>query len=114
MNKTGIELITEERHEQIEKHGYSIKKDMDANNHYQLSQAAGLLCYVDEEEVACEIDDDDNKDFSGCCPSDWDEARWNKMMAKPYNERLIIAGGLIAAELDRLSAIEELILNPNF
>lgn len=40
-------------------------------------------------------------------PSDWDDTISLKMCSKSYKERLIIAGALIAAELDRLTAIGE-------
>lgn len=96
--KTGIELIAEERREQIEKHGRTLAGDVITNTDNQLSAAASILatkdwkCY-DEEEVI--------NDF---CPTGWDEQQWAKMVKKPHNERLIIAGALIAAELDRLIA----------
>lgn len=103
--KTGIELIAEERAEQVTKHHINIDMDVLHNNHYQLSQAASLLCYVDEEEVAGEAKEDNTWDFSGCAPGNWDINIWNKMMNKSYKERLIIAGALIAAEIDRLQRL---------
>ena len=36
----------------------------------------------------------------------WDEDLWQKMCNKSYKDRLIIAGALIAAEIDRLQSIE--------
>ena len=36
-------------------------------------------------------------------PNGWDQEIWEKMIRKPHQERLIIAGALIAAELDRLN-----------
>ena len=103
--KTGIELIAEERAEQVTKHHINTGMDVLHNNHYQLSQGASLLCYIDEEEVAGEAKEDDTFEFSGCAPGDWDISIWNRMMNKPYKERLIIAGALIAAEIDRLQAL---------
>ena len=41
--KTGIELIAQERAEQIEKHGRTIELDVKQNNHHQLSDAASAL-----------------------------------------------------------------------
>ena len=108
--KSGSELIAIERQEQIEKHNRTLSDDISYNKHYQLSQAASLLCYVDEEEVGGEPnDEDDTHDFGSCCPSDWDSRKgglWNKMMNKTYEQRLIIAGALIAAEIDRLQNIK--------
>jgi hypothetical protein len=98
MKKTGIELIAQERQEQIEKHNYSQDFDLQVNNHYQLSQAAGLLTWLDEEDYG--------HDIEACCPVEWDLDIWHKMMTKSYEERLAIAGALCAAEIDRLNALE--------
>lgn len=95
--KTGIELIAEERQEQIEKHGRSIESDV-ANN-----DAGQMLWMVDwliqagnfSEEAARSV-------ATSQCPYDWDETIIFKMMMKPHKERLIIAGAFIAAEIDRL------------
>lgn len=101
--KTGIELIAQERREQLGKHKVTIADDIKLNNHYQLSEAAGLLCYVGEEDFGFDID--------ACCPVDWNQERWRSMMQKPYEERLVIAGALIAAELDRLRADKKDMMN---
>jgi hypothetical protein len=106
--KTGIDLIAIERQEQIEKHNRTLDRDKRENNHYQLSEGAALLCYVDEEEVGgVAMEKGEGYDFSHCCPTIWDHDIWDKMMNKPYKERLIIAGALLAAEIDRLNSIEE-------
>ena len=97
MKKTGIQLIAEERKAQIEKHGYSVDKDVNYNKYQQLSEAASLLC-VAPRHVR---DNEDIKEFD-IHPFQWGEDQFKKMMSKPYHERLIIAGALIAAELDRL------------
>lgn len=94
----GIELIAQERREQIEKHGRTIDNDVDQNDAYQLVSAASMLTWVNEEDY------DNDPDM--VCPSDWDVKVWRKMMHKPYKERLIIAGALIAAEIDRLQRLE--------
>lgn len=101
---TGIELIAKERQEQIEKHGISIEWDIKNNNHCQLAHCAGMLTYNDAEELNAESLDDNNEnyDFSHVCPPEWSEEWFNKMMNKSYKERLIIAGALIAAEIDRI------------
>lgn len=92
---TGIELIAQERKEQIEKHGYSLASDQDINTDCQLSTAACILCY----EAIDEIDSRNDP------PHDWSLEAWQKMHDKPYKERLVIAGALIAAELDRLNEL---------
>ena len=87
MIKTGIKLIAEERNEQITKHGRSVMQDCAYNKDGQLAEAA--LRLIDGEP--------------GQSPPDgWDEKIWDKMVRKPRFERLIIAGALLAAEVDRL------------
>lgn len=93
--KTGIQLIKEERDEQVTKHHINTGLDVLHNSSCQLAYAAERLC-VPELDVPNYIP-----------PMNWDERIWDKMISKPYKERLIIAGALIAAELDRLLAIEQ-------
>jgi hypothetical protein len=90
---TGIELIAQERRQQIEKHGRTIEKDVDQNDDNQLSMGALMLLSVDYEEG---ID-------SASFPQGWDHDICQHMIGKTYKERLIIAGALIAAEIDRIS-----------
>lgn len=98
--KTGIELIAQERKEQIEKHGRTVERDVHENAPHvfevPLTKAASAL--------TMEPLTDHGKYFMK--PSNWDQSIWDKMCAKPYKERLIIAGALIAAEIDRLNATE--------
>lgn len=91
--KTGIELIAQERAEQIEKHGRTVEYDLIQNREYQLSTAAALLAR--QEEM-------DNLEISVLRPEHWVFKLWVRMCHKSYKERLIIAGALIAAEIDRL------------
>lgn len=90
---TGIELITKEREEQIEKHKFTTLSDKMLNKEFQLSQAAQLL--LNEELPKEEIE------FN--LPYKWNAEIFEKMCSKSYKERLIIAGALIAAEIDRIS-----------
>ena len=85
--ETGIELIAIERQEQIEKHNRSIEYDVDQNNNYELRRGAVALL------------EDDKTKFSGF----WNSKICEKMINKSYKERLIIAGALIAAEIDRIN-----------
>lgn len=94
--KTGIDLIAEERAEQIVKHNRSILDDVKYNTKGQLSVAAGILAQKNIPDQVKET----------LIPKGWDSPIWNKMINKPYEQRLIIAGALIAAELDRLQATE--------
>lgn len=96
MKKTGIELIAAERQEQltlypcfIEKHEYGVKVDAAINRLQQLPDAAITLLEEYPHELTAP-------------PMGWNSTTWAKMISKPYKERLIIAGALIAAEIDRL------------
>lgn len=90
--KTGIELIAEERQEQITKHGRAIDKDIEQNHEGQLITGAIAIIKADDSEM----------------PADWNDLILNqKMVDKPYKERLVIAGALIAAEIDRINALNQ-------
>lgn len=95
--KTGIELITEERQKQIDKHGFTAEHHaLNSGKWYdkgQLIEAANTLSMP--EIKSCFV------------PINWDIVWFDKLCKRPYKERLIIAGALIAAELDRLNYIEE-------
>lgn len=93
--KTGVELIAAERQEQIEKHGRTISQDVVYNSGIEkpLTKAASALT-IEHGTLAMDF----------MCPANWDKEIWDKMMRKSYKERLIIAGALIAAEIDRLQA----------
>jgi hypothetical protein len=84
--KTGIELISEERQEQINKHGFI--NDAQYTND-ELTDAA--MQYIGGDLISC-----------------WPET-WNKDWYKPGDriEELKRAGALIAAEIDRLNALEK-------
>lgn len=95
--KTGIELIAEERRQQIEKHGRTPEQDYELNTDGQLPWAASCLAFE-------EIQDWDARHEA---PVNWDLKIWQKMHDKPHKQRLIIAGALIAAELDRMALAEK-------
>ena len=84
--KTGIQLIAEERQEQIEKHGFDVQHDR-RYNHNQLPNAAVYL-----------LTDDDSY-----YPPFWSDEWKDKFDKKTYLQKLIVAGALIAAEIDRQS-----------
>ena len=92
--KTGIKLIAQERREQIEKHGRTLEKDKKFNCAGELALAAEmLLASVHEGGI-------DPEDY----PYGWDKEICDNMLRKDYKDRLIIAGALIAAEIDRLQS----------
>jgi len=89
----GLELIAKERQEQIEKHGRTVEQDKELNHQHQLSEAAAYLAWYFIEEADCRHE----------APEGWNLEVWQKMHDKPYEERLVLAGALIAAELDRIN-----------
>lgn len=114
--KTGIELIAEERKRQIEVEGYSNLSDK-SYGCFELSGAAG--CYIanamtksrkDNQgisearfQVKRDYYDNGRPDFMDAWP--WDD-EYDKREKHDVKRSLVIAGALIAAELDRLLAIE--------
>jgi uncharacterized protein with gpF-like domain len=83
---TGIQLIAKERKEQIEKHGYTIEKDVLRNTDGQLIQAA---IYALTENPADYIYD-----------HSWDEVIDHFDGKTSKVEKLAIAGAFIAAQID--------------
>ena len=89
---SGLELITIERNEQLTKHGISIQKDVDTNKAKELGKSAVAILT-------------ENKSYY---PLNWADKFYRKTIAeKSYKERLVIAGALICAEIDRINAEEK-------
>lgn len=90
--KTGIELMVIERNEkQIAKHGFTAEHHASHPEWYskgQLIEAAMKLSFT--------IPNDET-------PDNWDKKWFTNLCERPYQKRLVIAGALIAAEIDRLS-----------
>ena len=84
-NMAGINLISQECFNQRINHGHTIQKDFEENMNGQLVQAAQALLEGDIEWM----------------PKSWDNEICKKLISKPFKERLVIAGALIAAEIDR-------------
>jgi hypothetical protein len=93
--KTGVQLIAEERNEQINKHGFSVTEDAEYYQKMELIQAA-LFC----------IDQVVHEGFGlktyKTWPSGWQEKFMHKIMAKDDIGKLKVAGAFIAAEIDRI------------
>lgn len=87
---TGIELIAKERKEQIEKHGRTVAKDKAINRSSQLIDC--VVALINESPIL-------NYPLP---PENWNSEIYNRMICKSHKDRLIIAGALIAAEIDRL------------
>lgn len=96
-NLSGIELIAQERKEQIQKHGRSVLKDVATNS--QTVEPFGLLP-LRAAATKC------LGSVAGIpWPSHWDKEICAKIDAKGEKEKLIIAGAFIAAEIDRLNSL---------
>lgn len=89
----GIIAILNERNDQIHKHGHTVKNDVLHNPNGELVVAARAL--MKETCVP--------HDF----PDHWGIAFVRKLCLKPYTDRLVIAGALLAAEVDRRRYIQE-------
>jgi len=84
---TGVELIANERKEQIEKHGRTVARDYAENSNEQLVDAATAI--IQRNPIFW--------------PNGWDGDVYAKIRKKERKEQLIIAGALIAAEIDRMN-----------
>jgi len=93
--KTGVELIAQERAEQIEKHGRTINEDLKYNPSGELIMAA--------EALICDFGNGNWNKF----PNRWDNDICRKMINKPLKERMIIAAALLAAQIDLIQYKEK-------
>jgi hypothetical protein len=91
MNKTGIELIAAEREEQLHKHARTIEGDREENATGQLVQAVEYILSGVPSKY----------------PKDWSEAFKQRIDTKTRIQQLTIAGALIAAEIDRITPVNE-------
>jgi len=76
----------------LKKHNRTVEWDKENNFSGELSFAARIL--IGGENLEYKINN---------CPPMWNRTIWKKMCEKSYKERLITAGALIAAEIDRIS-----------
>lgn len=84
---TGIEKISLERLDQKVKHNHTIKSDYQQYPDFQLVSLVEAI-------LSCNIDK---------APDCFPDHMVNQILRKNYEQRLIIAGALIAAEIDRLN-----------
>ncbi|HTJ52608.1 MAG TPA: hypothetical protein VL443_24300 [Cyclobacteriaceae bacterium] len=92
---TGIELIAQERNEQIEKHGYSIEGDVEKYPDSDLIRAACAIAFVAKDGMPCQLP-----------APDWAWAIRDRI-EKDRIHCLKVAGAFIAAEIDRLNKVSE-------
>lgn len=90
--KSGIELIAEERWEQVYKHSWGM--DHDADHQYgELAKNAAALAVIGTDADITEIGEPFEDDWGLC-----EKLKGDRLKA------LIVAGALIAAEIDRLQS----------
>lgn len=98
--KTGVELIAEERQRQITKHGFTAEHHAEHDEWYEKYQlqyaATTLLMHELVDDVRAHVH----------LPEGWDMEWFMDLNRRSRKERLIIAGALIAAEIDRLQRLE--------
>jgi len=104
--KTGVELIREERQKQINKHGFTGEHHFNHPEWYDRNQ----LIHASQILLQKEIETDRIKKY-GLLPFNWNSDWFLDLCNRPYEERLIIAGALVASEIDRLNIILQNILN---
>ena len=90
--ETGIELIAQERAEQIEKHGYSIEKDIEYYKNRELESAA-MYCLTQDVRY-----------YPNTLPTNFAEnidRKLNTLSESEFNTEMnIIAGAFLAAQVD--------------
>ena len=90
MKHTGVELIAQERKEQIEKHGFDVNNDKDYSNGELIQAAKYCIDSVDTE-----------------WPGSWEVHFAIKIADKDRVGQLKVAGAFIAAEIDRIQNMED-------
>lgn len=103
--KNGIELIAEERQEQIEKHG----KTSDHDDKYSKEELANAAVVCLDDELYWKEEDIHGPE-SGCITFHvcrMDEKEWKLPLGKGRIHQLKVAGALIAAEIDRIQRIKK-------
>ncbi len=101
---TGIELITEERQEQLIKHGRTIQGDVHFNTQNQLLSGIMMLASkVAFKRAGVEMPEEAVDDM---IPEGWDREICLKMLGKSDIEQLKIIGAFAAAEIDRIQNVE--------
>ena len=83
---TGAQKIQRERFEQIEHHRRTLGHDLAYNQNGELKQAAKYCITLDMADW----------------PQGWDTSFAAKIARKTEDDRLAVAGALLAAEIDRL------------
>lgn len=104
----GVELIAKERQKQIDKHGFTAEHHVAHPEWYDIKQYAGDFNQLQDAAMKLlHVDVRGIKKGEIPEPINWDKEWYLNLCDRPQKERLIIAGALIAAELDRLDQLEK-------
>lgn len=109
--KTGIELITKERQEQIDKHGFSVARDRAINHQGDLVRASISVLLLSGSGWLAEWGDITNDVLKGSAEflERWSPKVYQGVVHKKTElESLILSGALISAETDRRVSMEKL------
>lgn len=87
----GAILMSNERKEQIHKHGYTADYQKEHPEWYDEGQ---LL------EAATKLLEPDDMKISTVCPKNWNMDYWDYVTSKSHQDRVIIAGALLMAYYD--------------
>lgn len=97
---TGAELIAAERKRQIEEEGWTIQHDVEEHSGKQLAATASYIMF-DYADPTGSCIDEDAEDW------DWMQELAIKMRKRGDVGRLVVAGALVAAEIDRLLRVRK-------
>lgn len=92
----GAYSIAVERDKQIKKHGFTAEHHVNHPEWYENNQLKkATVSILFPETIHAET------------PENWDQEWFTNLMNRSNKERLIIAGALIAAEIDRITELEK-------
>lgn len=104
----GIKLIAKERQKQIDKHGFTAEHHVAHPEWYDINNIAGNFKQLQDAVLKLlGLDINGVKIEDTPHPVNWDKEWFHNLLGRPQKERLVIAGALIAAELDRLDQLEK-------
>ncbi len=105
LQSSGISLIRRERDRQIEDEGHTAANDdKQVNGELAIAAACYAVHGYDTKNERFEVNRVVSSGFNeGACEDAWPwDPEWDKREEHPPLRRLVIAGALIAAEIDRL------------
>lgn len=96
---TGIKYLAIERQKQIDKYGFTGEHHATHPEWYDNGQLVEAARILSMPNLIIEV--------NAGCPENWDKKWFDNLCQRNYKERLIIAGALIAAEIDRQETINK-------